>query len=115
MLRRLVIVLAIAVVAAAAPVRAWCEAACLAPTAESTPHCPTHEPARDTATFSASSLDDCPILEAARPPLQGRLDLQAVVSGTHAPALNAPTLVTPSFVRPHSASSVFERCTPLRL
>ena len=115
MLRRLVIVLAIAVVAAAAPLRAWCEAACLAPTAERTQHCPTHEPARDTATFSASSLDDCPILDAARPPLHARLDLHAVVSGTHAPALNARTPVTPLLVRPHSAGSVFERCTPLRI
>jgi hypothetical protein len=115
MLRRLVIMLAIAVVAAAAPARAWCEAACLAPTAESTPHCPTHQPAGDTATFSASSIDDCPILEAARPPLHARLDLHAVVGSTQAPALNARTPVTPSLVRPHSASSVFERCTPLRI
>ncbi len=115
MLRRLVIMSAIAVVAAAAPARAWCEAACLAPTAESTPHCPTHEPAGDTATFSASSLDDCPILEAARPPLQARLDFQAMAIGTHAPPRDTGTRVTPSSVRPHCASSIFERCTPLRI
>jgi hypothetical protein len=115
MLRRLVIMLAIAVVAAAAPARAWCEAACLAPTAESTPHCPTHEPAGDTATISASSIDDCPILEAARPPLQARLDFQALAVGTYAPALDTGTPVTPSSVRPHSATTIFERCTPLRI
>ena len=115
MLRRLVIMSAIAVVAAAAPMRAWCEAACLAPTTESTQHCPAHEPAGDTATFSASSIDDCPILEAARPPLQARLDFQAVAIGTHAPARDPGTHVTLSPVRPHRASSVFERCTPLRI
>jgi hypothetical protein len=115
MLRRLVIMSAIAVVGAAAPVRAWCEAACLAPTAESTQHCSTHEPAGDTATFSASSIDDCPILEAARPPLQTRHDFQAMAIGTHAPARDTGTHATPSSVRPHRASSVFERCTPLRI
>jgi len=115
MLQRLLTVLAIAVVAAAAPARAWCEAACLAPTAESTQHCPTHGQSDDAATMSASSIDDCPILETARPTLQARLDLHAVVSGTYAPPLNARTPVAPPLVRPHSASSVFERCTPLRI
>jgi hypothetical protein len=115
MLRRLLIVLAIAVVGAAAPARAWCEAACLAPTPESTPHCPTHEQPGDATTISATSIDDCPILEAARPTLQARLDLHAVISSTYAPALNTHTALTPSCVRPRSATSVFERCTPLRI
>ena len=114
MLRRLLIILAIAVVATAAPARAWCEAACVAPT-ESKQHCPTHEPAGGTAAISSSSLDDCPILESARPALQARLDLQAVTIVTHAPALGTRTHVTPSSVRPHSAGTVFERCTPLRI
>jgi hypothetical protein len=113
MLQRLLIVLAIAVVAAAAPARAWCEAACLAP-AESQ-HCPSHEPAGDGARISTSSIDDCPILESARPALHARLDLLAVTIGTHAPALNSRAQLTPSLVRPHSASTVFERCTPLRI
>ena len=115
MLQRLLIVLAIAVVAAAAPARAWCEAACLAPTAESSQHCPPHGPSDAGATLTASSLDDCPILETARQTLQARLDLQALAGGTYAPPLNARTPVAPSLVRPHSASSVFERCTPLRI
>lgn len=115
MLRRLVILSAIAVVAAAAPARAWCEAACLAPAAESTPHCPTHEPASNTATISAIGSDDCPILDAARTPLQARLDFQALAVGTYAPALDTGAHVTTSLVRPHSASSLFERCTPLRI
>ena len=65
----------------------------------------------DTATVSSSSIDDCPILESARPTLQARLDLQAVAIGTYAPALDTRTQVTPSAVRPHSASTVFERWT----
>jgi len=114
MLQRLLIVVAIAVVAAAAPARAWCEATCLAPT-ESRQHCPSHEPAGDTTTISASSIDDCPILESARPPISARVDAQAVAAGTCAPALNPPSQPAPSFVRPHSATTVFERCTPLRI
>jgi hypothetical protein len=114
MLRRLLIVLAITVVATAAPARAWCEAACLAP-AESTQHCPKHELPGDTATISASSIDDCPILESVRPTLQARLDLQAIAAGTYAPALAARAHVTPSSVRPHGAATVFKRCTPLRI
>ncbi len=115
MMRRLLIVLAIAAVAAAAPARAWCEATCLAPTTESRSHCPRPEPADDAATMSTTSIDDCPILESARPTLQARLDLHAVATGTCAPALNAPSPRTPSFVRPHSATTVFERCAPLRI
>ncbi len=113
-MHRLIALLSVAVIGAAAPTRAWCEAACLAPT-ESKQHCPTHEPSGDTATVSSSSIDDCPILESARPTLQARLDLQAVAIGTYAPALDTRTQVTPSSVRPHSASTVFERCTPLRI
>ena len=114
MLRRLFIVLAITVVATAAPARAWCEAACVAP-AETNQHCPKHEPSGDTATISASSIDDCPILESVRPTLQARLDLLAVAAGTYAPVLNTRTSVTPSAVRPHRTATVFERCTPLRI
>jgi hypothetical protein len=65
--------------------------------------------------MSASSIDDCPILEAARTPLQGRVVLPAVVSGTLAPALNARVPVRLSLVPPRIADSVFERCTPLRI
>jgi hypothetical protein len=115
MLQRLLIGLAVTAVAAAAPARAWCEATCLAPATASTSHCPTAEPAGDTATISTTSIDDCPILESAPPTIQARLDLHAVVTGTCAPALNAPSQLTPSFVRPHSATTVFERCTPLRI
>jgi hypothetical protein len=113
-MHRFIALLAVAVLGAAAPTRAWCEAACLAPT-ETTQHCPTHEPSGDAATISASSTDDCPILESARPTLQARLDLQAVMIGTYAPVLDTDAHVTPSSVRPHSASTVFERCTPLRI
>jgi len=108
------VLLAVAALGSAAPMRAWCEATCLAPT-QSQQHCPSHEPAGDTTTISASSIDDCPVLEAARPPISARVDSQAIAVGTYAPALNPPSQLTPSFVRPHSATTVFERCTPLRI
>ena len=113
-MHRLIALLSVAVLGAAAPTRAWCEAACLAPT-ESTQHCPTHEPSGDTATISASDIGDCPILESARPPISARVGVQAVAIGTYAPLLNPPSQLTPSLVRPHSATTVFERCTPLRI
>jgi hypothetical protein len=113
-MHRLIALLSVAVIGAAAPARAWCEAACLAP-ADSTQHCPAHESPSDTATISASTIDDCPILESARPTLQARLDIQAVAAGTLASVLETRTQVTPSSVRPHRAATVFERCTPLRI
>ena len=88
-MHRLIALLSVAVIGAAAPARAWCEAACLAPT-ESKQHCPAHESPSDIATISASSIDDCPILESARPTLQARLDLQAVAAGTYAPVTSYP-------------------------
>ena len=112
-MQRLIALLAVAVLGAAAPARAWCEATCLAPT-ETQPHCPTHEPSGDSATISASSIDDCPILESARPTLQARLDLQAVSTGTVCAGLDTAASRASS-VRPHSATTVFERCTPLRI
>jgi hypothetical protein len=113
-MHRLIALLSVAVIGAAAPARAWCEAACLAPT-ESSQHCPTHEPPGNAATIAANSIDDCPILESARPTLQARLDLHTVAAGTYAPVPATRTQVTPSSVRPHGASTVFERCTPLRI
>jgi len=113
-MHRLIALLSVAVIGAAAPARAWCEAACLAPT-ESKPHCPAHESPSDTATISANSIDDCPILESARPTLQARLDIHAVAAGACAPVPDTRTHVTPSPVRPHRAATVFERCTPLRI
>ncbi len=107
-------VVAIAVLAAAAPMRAWCEATCLAP-AEQQSHCPGHAPAGDDTAVAASPLDDCPVLESARPTLSARLDVQPVAIGTHVPALTAHTPLASSSVRLHRTTTVFERSTPLRL
>jgi hypothetical protein len=114
-MERFVIALAIVVIGGAAPVRAWCEATCLAPTAASESHCPTHDPADDVAAISAADLGQCPVLESARPTLPARLDADASVITTYVPPTVARTHLTPSFERPHAATSVFERSTPLRL
>jgi len=67
---RAVLIATAVVMATAAPLRAWCEASCLAPAhhAESSrSHCPTTEPSGDDGTsLSASSFDECPAIEAAR-------------------------------------------------
>ena len=75
---RLLVLLTASVIATAAPVRAWCEASCLAAAhqedAAAKPHCPTSEPAGDDAKMSAANLDDCPVVEAARPITFAKLD-----------------------------------------
>jgi hypothetical protein len=100
---------------AAAPARAWCEATCGAPVTESTSHCPTHDPADGTTALSASLIDDCPAPESARPTAPARLDVQATLTGIDLPAPIARTHLHPSFDKPAYATTVFERCTPLRI
>src|SRR5918993_1422791 len=73
MVRRIVVLLSVIALGAAAPARAWCEASCLAPQQDS-PHCPSHEPTGDAATISASGTADCPVLESARPAVPARDD-----------------------------------------
>lgn len=108
--------LALAVmIGAAAPARAWCEAACLAPTADARSHCPTREPVDGTATISASIIDECPVLDSARPNAPARLDLQAALDRGYAPWLIDRTRFAPSIDYSHNAATVFERCTPLRI
>lgn len=115
MLRRLFIVLAIAAVAAAAPVRAWCEASCLVPVTSQKSHCPSHESTSDTASISASSLEECPVLESARPTVSARLDVQAVAIGTHVPAPIVSARSTSTSICANRGLTVFERNTPLRI
>ncbi|HYE85827.1 MAG TPA: hypothetical protein VEA16_05700, partial [Vicinamibacterales bacterium] len=66
MLRRFVFVLTAVVTITAAPLRAWCEASCVAPvTTES--HCPSHQPRQDGTAISSVDTDDCAsALESAR-------------------------------------------------
>ena len=101
-------------VGAGAPARAWCEATCVAPAAESPSHCPTHDPA-DGTTLSALIIDECPVLESARPPAQARLDLHAALAAVNLPAPFTRTDILISFEGPHTAATVFERCVPLRI
>ena len=109
-------VLACAVmVGALAPARAWCEAMCLAPTANTQSHCPSREPADGTATLTASTIDQCPVLDSARPNAPARFDLQAALDRAYIPSLIVRTHVTPSLDCSHHAATVFERCTPLRI
>ena len=112
---RLAVVLAIVVIGAAAPARAWCEATCIAPVAQGEAHCPSHDPADGTTKIGAVGLDECPVLEAARPSAPARLDVGAPLVAGYVPATLIRTRVTPSFARPHGACTVFERSTPLRI
>ena len=72
--------------------------------------------ARPGACFAIERLVDAVAQELGdRARTLEHLDLLAVVNGSYAPAPNPQSQLTPSFVRPHSATTVFERCTPLRI
>jgi hypothetical protein len=114
---RVIALVSVLLVGLAAPARAWCEASCLAPahTGSAKPHCPTHEPASSGTSLSATVLNDCPVVESARPTITARLDVQAIaVTPIAFPAHTRLTLAS-SFVRPHGVTTVFERSTPLRI
>lgn len=114
-MRRIILVLSIAVIAAAAPARAWCEASCLEPRHDSASHCPSHQPARDATAIAATGVDECPALDSARPATPARLEANAVIQVFHAPELKTSAILSPTPVRPHSAATIFERATPLRI
>lgn len=111
---RAAIVLLALLIGAAAPARAWCEASCLAP-ASTTEHCPTHVPASDDLSITAAAIDNCPVLEAARPTTIARLELKAALV-TIAPAQVTPTRapIARAAIAP-PLTSVFQRHTPLRI
>lgn len=102
-------------VGAAAPARAWCEATCVAPAAESQSHCPTHDPADGTTALSASIIDECPVPDSARPPASARLDVQAALAALNLPAPFTRSHILIAFEGPYTAATVFERCIPLRI
>ena len=102
-------------VGAGAPARAWCEATCVAPAAERQSHCPTPDPAGGTTALSASIVDECPVLESARPPAPARLDVQAAPAAVNLPTPFTRTHILISFEGPYTAATVFERCVPLRI
>jgi hypothetical protein len=111
---RLAILIVALLIGAAAPVRAWCEASCLAPAADAAkPHCPTHEPASDAPAMSAHETVDCPIIESARP-ATGKI---ALISATPAAPWNpAPQLADTATPR-HSGPQAPRHLTriPLRI
>ena len=80
-----------------------------------TSHCPTHDPATTTTQVSSSASDECPTVESARPTVPARLSVYLATSPVFAPPLDRRAGGSPTFVRPQSAISVFERCTPLRI
>ena len=112
---RILAFVAAAVLAAAAPARAWCEASCLTAAAGAAAHCPSHEPANSETLISSSTGADCPVLESARATTAARIDAAATIVVTHAPVVTAPSPRLRPPVRPSSASTVFERNTPLRI
>jgi hypothetical protein len=113
-MHRIIVLLAAIVVGAAAPARAWCEASCLAPPHNSPAHCPSHDAAGDTTAISGSITDECPVLDSARPAAPARLDASVVVVAVYTPAVRTSAIHV-STVRPHRSTTVFERCTPLRI
>ena len=114
---RLAIVLLAVLIGAAAPTRAWCEASCLAPLHADTStkaHCPTHDAAPTGTSMSATTIDDCPVVESARP-IPARLDVQ-VFARVALPYLapSAPKhLSTPA--PSHLTATIRQRLTPLRI
>ena len=113
--RRYVLILSVAVIAAAAPLRAWCEATCLAPTESNSSHCPTHEPAGDATTLSANDSAECPSLESARTSIPARLDAQTTAVAVAAAPLPTRTVFLATSLASPARTTVFERCTPLRI
>jgi hypothetical protein len=118
-LTRFSIILLAGLIGAAAPVRAWCEATCLAPAHRaddsSKAHCPTHDPAASETSIASTTIDDCPVVESARPTAVARLDLKAAIVTIESPQF-AATFVSASLAAVSSqATTVFQRHTPLRI
>jgi hypothetical protein len=116
---RFSIILLAALIGAAAPVRAWCEATCLAPAAHADDsnkaHCPTHDPASSDTSIASTAIDDCPAVESARPTTVARMDLKAAIVTIESPQF-VPTFESAPIVAVLSqATTVFQRHTPLRI
>jgi hypothetical protein len=113
---RLAIVLLALLTGAAAPARAWCEATCLAPAeASSKAHCPSHESTSTGVAMSATAIEDCPVVDAARPTTIARPELKAAIVTIESPQVG-PTFAQLAIVGiPSHVTTVFERHTPLRI
>jgi hypothetical protein len=65
--------------------------------------------------MSATSIEDCPVVDAARPTTIARPELKAAVAAIESPQLRstfAPARMVPTR---HHPGSAFERYTPLRI
>jgi hypothetical protein len=114
-MHRIIVLLSVVVLGAAGPARAWCEAACLAPEHGTAAHCPSHDPAGPATSISATSIDECPALESARQAAPGRADAHTGVVASHAAAPKTSAIHAPALTGCRSATTVFERSTPLRI
>jgi hypothetical protein len=113
---RLVALLAVVVIGGAAPARAWCEATCLeAPHQSAAPHCPSHESTDDGSVMSATTIDQCPVIDSARPTAPARMDAPSPFAVNAAPALRTPSRRAPAPARRAGGTTVLERNTPLRI
>jgi hypothetical protein len=114
---RIAVVLVALLLGAAAPARAWCEASCLAPVADpsgSQSHCPTSDPTPAGTSISASAMDECPVVESARP-AAAREDLRAANAAALLPLIAFTASVSHLISIPHRPTGVFHRHTPLRI
>jgi hypothetical protein len=114
--KRAILILTAVVLATAAPLRAWCEADCLAPAtheASSTSHCQTTEPDADTTSLSASLNADCPVIETARA-AAAKIEF---VRATPAATWHLPSLHLGNFAPHHSSTATHQHLTrpPLRI
>jgi hypothetical protein len=102
------------VVGTAAPARAWCEAACLAPAHDAKPHCPSHDSTTGTGITAADNAD-CPVVDTGRSTTSARIELKsttiAVLSFQFALTFGPIRVVA---AHPQVAT-VFQRHTPLRI
>jgi hypothetical protein len=114
--KRVSILIVTILIGAAGPARAWCEATCLAPSHQSDagPHCPSHEETPDRAAMSATSIVDCPAVEAARP-IQAKVDfaLAPIAAGAGTVVPSHLRTVAPPHLRTHARTHL--RHIPLRI
>lgn len=115
-MKRVVLLLSILVFAAASPARVWCEAACLAPvdTSDHESHCSVGGAADDGIAMSGTTVDECPVPEAARPST-GKFEL-ASLRISHVPTCFASGPASPRpLARSYACGPVYLLTPPLRI
>ena len=116
--KRVAIAIVALLLGAAAPARAWCEAACLdVPRAgeSAKAHCPSNDTSSDVTVISAADNPECPVVEAARP-VPAKIDLSSAGPAAAArPVVSQPTRVAVTTPRPLDSARFFERLVPLRI